>query len=176
MPERWWYGRPRKNGALSTDIMDSSFWSISLCFFTVLALFLEMLTPSFGLLTILALMLSSASVYLGFRAGSSFGYTMLAVNVALYPFSLWLGLKFLKWSPFVHRAELQGGIQNSPDAPPLTELVGKEGVTLTTLRPGGAAMIGQQRVDVVTQGKFVDPNTPVRVIQVEGSRVVVEPI
>ena len=55
----------------------------------------------------------------------------------------------------------------------LTALVGKSGKTITPLRPAGVALINGQRVDIVTQGEFVAPETEIEVIQVEGSRVVV---
>ena len=60
-------------------------------------------------------------------------------------------------------------------APPseLVDLVGKSGRTITPLRPAGAALIGGHRVDIVTQGEFVPPETEIEVIFVEGSRVVV---
>ena len=54
----------------------------------------------------------------------------------------------------------------------LTELGGKEGVTLTALRPAGAAEIEGRRLDVVTDGVFVEAGRPVRVISVEGARIV----
>lgn len=55
----------------------------------------------------------------------------------------------------------------------LMTLVGKSGKTVTPLRPAGVAEINGQRVDIVTQGEFVEPDTEIEVIQVEGSRVVV---
>ncbi len=55
----------------------------------------------------------------------------------------------------------------------LTAFVGKSGKTITPLRPAGVALINGQRVDIVTQGEFVEPETEIEVIQVEGSRVVV---
>lgn len=60
-------------------------------------------------------------------------------------------------------------------APPseLMDLIGKSGRTITPLRPAGAALIGGHRVDIVTQGEFVPPETEIEVILVEGSRVVV---
>lgn len=63
------------------------------------------------------------------------------------------------------------GFQAAPQE--LTALVGKSGKTVTPLRPAGVAMINGQRVDIVTQGEFVAPETDVEVILVEGSRVVV---
>lgn len=53
-------------------------------------------------------------------------------------------------------------------------LLGCEGRSLTALRPAGVAMIGDRRVDVLTYGDYIDPQQPVRVVEVHGSRIVVE--
>jgi len=55
-------------------------------------------------------------------------------------------------------------------------LLNEEGVALTPLRPAGAAKFGERRVDVVTAGDWIEPQTPVRVIRVEGTKVVVRAI
>jgi membrane-bound serine protease (ClpP class) len=44
------------------------------------------------------------------------------------------------------------------------------------LRPSGNAAIGDRRVDVVTEGTMIDKGTPIRVVAVEGSRVVVREV
>lgn len=54
-----------------------------------------------------------------------------------------------------------------------TDLLEKEGITLTILRPAGTAIINNERVDVVTEGGFIEKNKHVKVIRVEGSRIVV---
>jgi membrane-bound serine protease (ClpP class) len=51
------------------------------------------------------------------------------------------------------------------------ELLGRTGSALTTLRPAGAAMIDDQRIDVVTAGEFIEAGTAIRVVDVRGSRV-----
>lgn len=56
------------------------------------------------------------------------------------------------------------------------ELTGQTGRTLTPLRPSGAARFGMRRVDVVTRGDFIEADRPVRVTEVAGSRVIVEPV
>ncbi|MNV99452.1 hypothetical protein D3C71_1948180 [compost metagenome] len=53
------------------------------------------------------------------------------------------------------------------------ELLGLEGTSLTPLRPAGTAVIGTERIDVVTEGGFIKADTLVKVIKVEGTRVVV---
>ena len=55
----------------------------------------------------------------------------------------------------------------------LTELVGAEGVALTTLRPAGTAEINGKRVDVVTDSEYIEHGKQIIVTAVEGMRVVV---
>lgn len=57
-----------------------------------------------------------------------------------------------------------------------TYLMGREGFAQTVLRPAGTAIFGNERVDVVTEGSFIAQNAKVRVIEVEGPRVVVREI
>jgi membrane-bound serine protease (ClpP class) len=56
------------------------------------------------------------------------------------------------------------------------ELVGRDGRTITALRPAGAAEIDGRRLDVVTDGVFVEAGQSVRVVSVEGARIVVAPL
>ncbi|MCL6638487.1 MAG: hypothetical protein K6T80_02235 [Firmicutes bacterium] len=58
--------------------------------------------------------------------------------------------------------------------PDLNRYTGKKGVALTPLRPAGAAEIEGQRLDVVTEGEFIPPGTRVKVVRVEGTRVLVK--
>jgi membrane-bound serine protease (ClpP class) len=55
----------------------------------------------------------------------------------------------------------------------LLALVGQDGVARSDLRPAGTATIAGQRVDVVTEGGFIDAGQAVRVVAVSGNRVVV---
>lgn len=56
------------------------------------------------------------------------------------------------------------------------ELIGKEGVALTPLRPSGIAEFEGERIDVVSEGRFISKDSPVIVVKVEGARVVVREI
>ncbi len=51
--------------------------------------------------------------------------------------------------------------------------VGSIGKARTILRPAGKADIEGLLVDVVTDGEFIDPGAPIRVLRVEGEKVVV---
>lgn len=53
------------------------------------------------------------------------------------------------------------------------DLRGRKGIAKTVLRPAGIALIGDELVDVVTEGDFIEPGTPVTVVAVSGGRVIV---
>lgn len=55
-------------------------------------------------------------------------------------------------------------------------LLGKRGFAVTDLRPAGKADIDGQLVDVVASGTFIEKESVVCVVQVEGNRIVVEPV
>ena len=57
----------------------------------------------------------------------------------------------------------------------LDHLVGKEGVSTTPLRPAGTAEVEGEPIDVISEGRFVPSGRPVRVVRVDGARVVVRP-
>lgn len=54
--------------------------------------------------------------------------------------------------------------------------VGDEGVTESVLRPAGRAVIAGRSVDVIADGKFIDPGQPIKVIDVRGNRLIVVPM
>jgi membrane-bound serine protease (ClpP class) len=51
---------------------------------------------------------------------------------------------------------------------------GMQGTAVTVLRPSGKARFADHVVDVVTEGEFIAPETPVTVIQTDGMRIVVK--
>ena len=70
----------------------------------------------------------------------------------------------------------QGSGFNLIESSHMLELVGKEAEALTSLRPSGTVKFGNKRIDVVTDGDFIDKGTAVRIVSAVGSRVVVSKI
>lgn len=56
------------------------------------------------------------------------------------------------------------------------ELIGKTGIALTSMRPSGTALIDDERIDAVTEGTYIMKDQKVKIVKVEGSRVVVREI
>ena len=57
-----------------------------------------------------------------------------------------------------------------------SKFLGKIGVCLTDLRPAGTIIIDNEPIDVVTEGNFVKQGSEVKVVNVDGSRVLVRQI
>ncbi len=55
-------------------------------------------------------------------------------------------------------------------------LLRNTGETVTPLRPSGSARFGDDKLDVVTDGRFVEARRGVRIVETHGSRIVVEPL
>lgn len=88
--------------------------------------------------------------------------------------------RFLPRTPFYHWMVLGTANPQGPSfsatsvASPARVEVGAEGIATSILRPTGNAQFGDMLVDVVTRGDFVECNSRLRVIAVEGSRIIVE--
>jgi membrane-bound serine protease (ClpP class) len=53
------------------------------------------------------------------------------------------------------------------------DLMGLEGVAITSLRPSGTVLIQDRRIDVVSVGDFIEKGAHVKVVDTSGSRVMV---
>ncbi len=67
----------------------------------------------------------------------------------------------------------QGGYTS---ADPRPELVGAEGVAITSLRPSGVGLFADERLDVVSESEWIQEGTPICVVSSEGYRHVVRPV
>lgn len=57
-----------------------------------------------------------------------------------------------------------------------SELIGVVGKTLTALRPSGTVLVEDERLDVVSEGAFIEKNKMVKIVKAEGARIVVREI
>jgi membrane-bound serine protease (ClpP class) len=55
-------------------------------------------------------------------------------------------------------------------------LLGAIGIAATGLRPAGKVRFGDEYVDVVAEGDYVELGSRVQVIEIEGNRIVVKQV
>lgn len=136
----------------------------------------ELCIPGFGVCGIGAVICFIISLIVGarsFAAGVMLAVLILvAIAILLILFSILASHgKCIK--PLVLREKLgeQEGFSSSRD---FSFLAGREGFAASVLRPAGRAQIDGKLYDVVTDGEFVENGLPIKVIEVNGSRIVVK--
>ncbi len=143
--------------------------------------------PGFGVAGVLGILCMMAGLFMALAGSWPFvtsddiyrSIFTLAGSVALTITGAIVLTKFLPktklFSTFVLSEEQKRELGYSSHADH-KELVGKEGIALTTLRPSGTALIDDERVDVVSDGGYIEANKPVRVVRIEGIRIIVREI
>ena len=134
----------------------------------------EVFLPGFGLPGISGLVLIGVGVVL---TSAHFGLTA-AVAVLLVVVAVLAVL-----ITFLLRQASNGGMKRSRlflnqkeelhDKTDMQILVSKKGETLSVLRPAGIGDFDGVRLNVVTEGGFIDKGQPVEIVRVDGSRFVV---
>jgi membrane-bound serine protease (ClpP class) len=119
------------------------------------------------------------------------GYTLLQVTVAMlavgggavifaryFPSMPLFNRLVLKPEPWTGIGPAAGDkpLAKPPAEPAesLTFLVGETGRTTTVLRPAGKARFGELLVDVTADGFFIEPDSLVEVVEVQGTKVIVK--
>jgi len=102
----------------------------------------------------------------------------LGITVVLACIAIPIITKFLPDTPFFNaialsRRQAPGPSLSQSVSSPVKLSVGESGTALSVLRPSGNARFGEEIVDVITRGEYIEPSSPIRVLAIEGSRVVV---
>lgn len=143
----------------------------------VVLLCVEVFVPG-GVLGAIGISLMIWGVIKGYRSlGPEQGTYLLFGVMIFFGIALFLWVRFFPRSPFGRWMSLGAtaeGFRAARDN--LKELVGREGTARSPLRPAGVVDIDGRRVDVVTEGGMIAGGARVRVVEVEGNRVVVREI
>lgn len=137
-------------------------------------MFLETLLPGLiaGVIGFLCLV---AAVVLGYQDhGVRAGNLILGGVLMGWVIGVLCWLKFFPGSRIARLFISRGTVGELGVARP--ELLNCTGVALTQLRPSGIAFINGTRVDVATEGTLLVPGAVIKVMAVEGARVVVREV
>lgn len=143
----------------------------------ILMLLEVLVIPGFGIAGIGGLVSLVAGILLSAPSWEQ-GVIYLLVALAGTAALSWLSLRLLPtrrvWDRLILRSreETAHGYTAAPTEK--TVLVGREARAITPLRPAGVAELADgEKLDVVTEGEYVPPGSHVRIIKVEGGRIVV---
>jgi membrane-bound serine protease (ClpP class) len=150
----------------------------------VLLLAVELfVTPGFGMTGILGLAALVGGLGLSLvGAGATWEFVLAAVGRVAISLLLAIAaslalLRVLPRLPFGRRLVLETELtaREGFASPPERDRawLGKRGTAASTLRPSGIADLEGERVDVVSDGEFIDAGEPITVVRVDGNRIVV---
>lgn len=153
---------------------------ILICFVLGLGfLVAEMFMPGFGLPGISGIILELIAivlVYLRFGGLAALGMTLIVL--ALVAIALSLALRSVNKGRLSKSSVILSDEETPEEGYVATQdmevFLGREGVTTTVLRPTGMAEFDGVKLNVSADGEYIAKDEPVRVIRVEGARVVVK--
>jgi membrane-bound serine protease (ClpP class) len=138
----------------------------------------EMFISSFGILGILGI----TSIIFGITMGAydtgnalrSLGIAALIALVIIIAFAYVFRKRGI-WNRFILSEQLT---TDKGYVPQLSreKWIGQEGFALSMLRPSGLADINGERLDVISSGEFIEEGKPLRVLSVDGTRILVKEI
>ncbi|MBE5797334.1 MAG: hypothetical protein E7327_08155 [Clostridiales bacterium] len=144
-------------------------------------LILEAFMPGFGAPGITGIVLEVITLVLTWNAhGPMATLGLLLIVLATLAIAISTSLRSLskgklsKSQIILHETESnEAGYRASED---MEVFVGREGTTSTVLRPTGIADFDGVRLNVSSEGSFVQPGTKVRIISVEGQKILVRAV
>ena len=135
--------------------------------------------PGFGLAGIGGIAAILASIFLTFGNITQATYSIL-IALGLSIIGFFLLIKYLPstrtWRKFVLSTEQKKELGYIVGTKDLKRLTGKEGLAITPLRPSGIAEVDGKKLDVITQGEYIISNSKIKIISVEGNKIIVEAI
>lgn len=147
-------------------------WVIILAILGLVMLFAEILMPGFGLFGILGAVSLLGALVLAYRLYGMIVFLILLLAVVIIFFVM---ISVAKKSGLYNKVILKDRQEAKDfDESVLQGLLGKVGVTHSTLRPFGTAEFDGQMVDVCSQGDFIERDVPVQVVQITGKTVTVK--
>lgn len=140
----------------------------------VIVIIAEIIIPSGGILSILAIGVLGFSLFKAFSISSNIGILFTVADLIMIPALVLIGLKLIAKSPVTLKTALSKGEGVMAQNKDMDQLMDATGVAMTDLRPAGAVKINNKRTDAVTRGEYIEKGTTIRVIQVTGNQIIVK--
>ncbi len=153
--------------------------AVLLLIFCAILLVFEIFIPSLGLLTVTALLCLWGGIYIFFQISTAVGWIGVWTAIILIPVVWVLVYKLLPKTKLGRILELHHvlkGISGVPGQEKLDALNGQTGTVISPLRPVGMCEFKNKKVVCVSENEYIEKQTQVKVIHVEGNKVTVRKI
>ena len=155
---------------------------VSLFLIGLIAIIIELFVPAGGVIGFIGIGLIVSSIISAYtRFGIIIGTVFLLVGIIFLPILFGISFKIFPHT-FAGKIFILKDSQKkekgfvSHDEAKYNIILNKEGTALTPLRPIGLARIDNNKFNVTTTGEFINKNVKIRVIKVEGNKIVVRKV
>ena len=143
----------------------------------VALLVVEVFMPGFGLPGISGLILVTVGIIITWNTyGAVAGLAVTVISLALAGISVSISIKSAANGKLSKSALFLNEETKPLDHEETAALLGKEGVTATVLNPVGIAEFDGVRLNVLSEGTYLEKGVKVKVIAVEGAKITVRKI
>jgi membrane-bound serine protease (ClpP class) len=149
---------------------------IALLVFALVMFFAEIFLPGGFLAAIGGLLILAAAVFAYDGYGVFFAAVILLGGGALGVVLFFAEIKLLSKSPMGQQLRLENQISERLNPKSSDDLIGKQGVTLTTLAPTGRVQIDGKVYTAASQGGLVEKGEPISVVRSETFKLIVTKI
>ena len=149
---------------------------VSLILAGILLLGAEIFLPGLiaGILGVLCLMAAAVRTWVLYGPNAGLGLLGGELFLGIILFLCWM--RFFPKSGFGRALSLDIASAPASTDSSKPDLTGTTGKTLSLLRPSGTARINGRRMDVISEGLPIPPDTDITVVKVEGERIIVRKI
>ena len=159
------------------DMLIASLPSAVCVLLGMILIIVEVFLPGFGLPGIGGIVLVGAGVVMvGMHFGSLTAVGTLLVIIAVLAVLISWVLRQASRGGKRSDLFLQERDELHTQQEDMKVLVGNAGTTTSVLRPAGIGDFDGVRLNVVTEGGFIEKGQPIEIVRVDGSRIVVRPV
>jgi len=164
-------------------------WAFVFIGIALVLFFIELFVPSGGLLALMGALAIIASLLAFFMHDPNTGLIASAVYIVFGPVLAWIAFRIWAASPLAKRMILGGVVDEDSDEAmqisrarqqaslaELQSLIGKQGVSITVLRPIGVVRIDGNRIDAMAESGSIESGLPIEVITVYDNQIKVRQI
>lgn len=139
-------------------------------------LVLEVFIPGFGVSGLAGLALEIVSIVMAYNHhGPTAALIITALTAAIFGLTLFLSFRSATKGRLSRSALILKNTEKADEVESTVSVqVGDQGIAVTTLRPAGIAEFNGERLNVMTEGSFIEKGAPVRILKVNGNKIVVE--
>jgi len=159
-------------------------WAFVFIGIALVLFFVELFVPSGGLIALVGGLAVVASLVAFFMHDPNTGLVATGVYIVFGPILAWIAFKIWVASPLAKRMVLGGiVVEDSEEAKQrakvrfeeqqadLQQLVGKQGISLTVLRPVGVIRVDGQRIDAMAETGSIEADVAIIVVSVYDNQV-----